>query len=406
MVKTNKTIDRMSHISKVLKNFSYSSLWSIGLFSASAVLTVLIARSKPVEPQLATTTTTPRSEVSSQLSSLQPKVPPPPSILTSVEPTDTKSDISSKSKDSQAKSSSNPKSSAIVPKSSSKSQDKPTTDKSTATKKAAPKTSTTQAKSSKTPQKSTAKKPSPPPITPEMEISVALKMDADSIQIGSSTSATISDSNGKVIKTISANQGFQVRANGSALSFGGSQLPYAVWIQPTKGGYFSLENNWYRGRLLVVSQGNSLLAINYVDLEHYLYSVVGSEMHPTASIEALKAQAIAARSYALVHLIRPASSWYNLGATTRWQAYNGVEKEYNTTQKAVRDTAGMILSYKGGVVESLYAATDEIVARAHKGRGMSQTGAYKLAESGYDYQQILGYYYPGVQLARLELEQE
>lgn len=402
----------MSHISKVLKNFSYSSLWSIGLFSASAFLTVLIARSKPAEPQLATTTTTPRSTVSSQLSSLQPNVPPPPSSLTSVEPTDTKSDLakssdnSSKTKDSQAKTSSKPNNSAKVTKSSSKTQEKPTTDKSTATKKAAPKTATTQAKSSKTPQKSTAKKPSPPSITPEMEISVALKMDADSIQIGSSTSATISDSNGKVIKTISANQGFQVRANGSALSFGGSQLPYAVWIQPTKGGYFSLENNWYRGRLLVVSQGNSLLAINYVDLEHYLYSVVGSEMHPTASIEALKAQAIAARSYALVHLIRPASSWYNLGATTRWQAYNGVEKEYNTTQKAVRETAGMILSYKGGVVESLYAATDEIVARAHKGRGMSQTGAYKLAESGYDYQQILGYYYPGVQLARLELEQE
>lgn len=402
----------MSPISKVIKNFSYSSLWSIALFSASAVLTVLIARSRPAEPHSATTTTNASSVVSPQLPSKQLDIPLPPNSLTSVEPKDTKidspqsTDNSSQSKNSQAKSSSKPESPATVAKSSSQPQQKPTTQKSTTKKKTAPKTTKTKAKSTKTAKKSSKTKNPSPVITPEMEISVALKIDADSLQIGSSTSATISDSNGKPIQTISANQGFQVLANGSALSFGGRQLPYAVWIQPTKGGYFSVDNNWYRGRLLVVSQGNSLLAINYVDLEHYLYSVVGSEMHPTASIEALKAQAIAARSYALVHLIRPASSWYNLGATTRWQAYNGVDKEYNTTQKAVRDTAGMILSYQGGVVESLYAATDEIVARAHKGRGMSQTGAYKLAESGYDYQQILSYYYPGVQLARLELEQE
>ncbi len=56
----------------------------------------------------------------------------------------------------------------------------------------------------------------------------------------------------------------------------------------------------------------------------------------------------------------------------------------------------------GGVVESLYGATQEIVDKAHKGAGMSQTGAYAYAKQGYDYQQILGVYYPGVAIARLE----
>ena len=107
------------------------------------------------------------------------------------------------------------------------------------------------------------------------------------------------------------------------------------------------------------------------------------------------------RSYAVVHLVRPGSSWYNLGNDERWQVYKGLDSEYNTTQQAVNQTAGMILSYQGGVVESLYAASDEIVAKAHGGVGMSQEGAYNLALQGYNYQQILGVYYPGTSLARL-----
>jgi peptidoglycan hydrolase-like amidase len=195
-----------------------------------------------------------------------------------------------------------------------------------------------------------------------------------------------------------------VQPNGSSLTVGNWQLPPAVWVQPGNGGFVYVGDRWYRGRVLLVSQGSSLLAVNYVDFEHYLYSVVGSEMHANAPAEALKAQAIAARSYALVHMIRPASSWYHLGNTQRWQVYKGLSSEYNTGQQAVDATAGQILSYQGGVVESLYAATDEIVSRAHGGRGMSQTGAYELAKQGNDYQAILSYYYPGVGLARLVLQ--
>jgi peptidoglycan hydrolase-like amidase len=163
-------------------------------------------------------------------------------------------------------------------------------------------------------------------------------------------------------------------------------------------------DRWYRGKVLIVTQGSGLLVVNYVNLEHYLYSVVGSEMHADAPLEALKAQAIAARSYALVHIIRPASDWFDLGNTQRWQVYKGTQSEYNTTQMAVNATAGQILSHSGGVVESLYAATDEIVSRAHGGRGMSQTGAYELARQGYDHVRILNRYYPEVGLARVVLK--
>ncbi|HCF30535.1 MAG TPA: sporulation protein SpoIID [Cyanobacteria bacterium UBA11049] len=235
---------------------------------------------------------------------------------------------------------------------------------------------------------------------PAFEIRVAIANKVDSLTIGSSTEAYIMANNGKVLRSLPAAQAFNAIPNSSNIIIGNEQLPNAVWIYPTKGGAVYVGDRWYRGKLLLIVQENKLLAVNNVNLEQYLSSVVGSEMHPTAPMEALKAQAIAARSYALVHLVRPASSWYNLGNTQRWQVYKGMNSEYNTSHEAVKQTAGQFLSYKGGVVESLYAATDEIVAQAHGGMGMSQTGAYKLAAQGMNYTQILGYYYPGVQTAR------
>lgn len=239
-------------------------------------------------------------------------------------------------------------------------------------------------------------------IAPAFEIRVAIADKVDSLTIGSSTEAYILASNGKALQKLPASQAFLAQPYQSNIIIGSGQLPNAVWISPTKGGAVYVGDRWYRGKLLLLSLENKLLAVNYVDLEHYLSSVVGSEMHPTAPLEALKAQAVAARSYALVHLVRPASTWYNLGNTQRWQVYKGMNSEYNTSQLAVKATAGQIISYQGGVVESLYASTDEIVAQAHGGAGMSQTGAYQLAAQGYDYRQILGYYYPGTATTRLQ----
>lgn len=251
----------------------------------------------------------------------------------------------------------------------------------------------------KTPKKRIRKKQY---IAPAFEIRVAIANKVDSLTIGSSTQAYILASNGKALQKLPASQAFLAQPYQSNIIIGSGKLPNAVWISPTKGGSVYVGDRWYRGKLLLLSLENKLLAVNYVDLEHYLSSVVGSEMHPTAPVEALKAQAVAARSYALVHLVRPASTWYNLGNTQRWQVYKGMNSEYNTSQLAVKATAGQIISYKGGVVESLYASTDEIVDQAHGGMGMSQTGAYQLAAQGYNYQQILRHYYPGTATTRLQ----
>lgn len=186
----------------------------------------------------------------------------------------------------------------------------------------------------------------------------------------------------------------------------GSQLPGVVLIDPVPGGMFYLDNRPYRGRLMIVSNGSQLLAVNHVNLKHYLYSVVASEVSPSWPAAALKAQAIAARSYALTYYFRPANALYHLGSDEYFQVYSGTPKEAASSNQAVDATAGEFVSYRGGIVESLYAASDDIVADAFQGKGMSQLGALGLAQRGYGYEQILSYYYPKTGVGRIELDQE
>ena len=250
----------------------------------------------------------------------------------------------------------------------------------------------------------------PAPLTAHLSIDAVLEMrvavarNVGSVSIGTSTPGLVVDVNGQIISELSAQVAYEAQADGGGIALGPQQMPAVFWVEPTEGGYVLAGDRWYRGRLLVMSRENGLLAVNYVPLRDYLYSVVGGEVSPSWPMEALKAQAVAARSYALTHNIRPASDHYDLDNTERFQFYGGVAKEANTTYAAVDGTSGEFISYEGGIVESLYAASDHIVETVHGGRGMSQLGALDLAEQGYSYEQILGNYYPGTALARLEMD--
>ncbi|MFN5513776.1 MAG: SpoIID/LytB domain-containing protein, partial [Cyanobacteriota bacterium] len=242
-------------------------------------------------------------------------------------------------------------------------------------------------------------------VPPSLEIRVGIARKVDSVALGTSQQAHLQDRSGRSLKVVGAGRPLTVSAGGANVLVNGNPYPGVLWLTPAQGSYLYVNDRWYRGRLLLAADNGALTVVSYVDLEHYLVSVVGSEMHANAPAEALKAQAIAARSYALVHMIRPASRWFDLGDSQRWQVYKGINSEYQTGYKAVGATGGQVLSYRGGVVESLYASTDAIVSSVHKGRGMSQLGAYDLARQGYTYQQILDRYYPGVSLARVILKQ-
>ncbi|MCT0214807.1 SpoIID/LytB domain-containing protein [Synechococcus sp. CS-1330] len=176
-----------------------------------------------------------------------------------------------------------------------------------------------------------------------------------------------------------------------------------AWLQ-TSGSSLLVNGHPYGGRLRLIPESGGLRVVNHVGLETYIGAVVGAEMPSSWSLEALRAQAVAARSYALAHMARPANRHWHLGDTTRWQAYKGLSSSNERTRQAAASTAGMILSYQGAIVESLYAANRQISleAHGHLGASMSQHGAHDLAKQGYRYNQILGHYYQGASLARLK----
>ncbi|MCU0550985.1 MAG: SpoIID/LytB domain-containing protein [Leptolyngbya sp. Prado105] len=235
-----------------------------------------------------------------------------------------------------------------------------------------------------------------------IEMQVAIAMGQPSLSIAASQGATIIDGEGKTLGQLSAAKAYSVQGIGNQITLGNGQLPGMIMIQPPANGILYLGDKPYRGRFLLAAQGGRVWVVNYINLRHYLHSVVASEVSPSWSAEALKAQAVAARSYALTYFFRRAQPLYHMGSDEYFQVYSGISREAERTNQAVDQTAGEFISYKGGIVESLYAASDDIVAEAFRGKGMSQLGALSLAEQGFSYRQILARYYPKTGIARIE----
>jgi stage II sporulation protein D len=186
-----------------------------------------------------------------------------------------------------------------------------------------------------------------------VEMRVAIDEGVGRITVGSSTKAIVRDANGREIGEISPANGFIAEPSSKSVKMDRFQSSQ-IWVEPTAGGFVYIGNRWYRGRALVVPTSKGLTAVNYVDLEQYLYSVLGGEMFPTWPKEALKAQAVVARSYALYQRNRSSNGVFDVGDTAAWQVYDGIEKETNTTQEAVNATAGQVLIHKGQIIEAVF----------------------------------------------------
>ncbi|HKJ37008.1 MAG TPA: SpoIID/LytB domain-containing protein, partial [Solirubrobacterales bacterium] len=108
----------------------------------------------------------------------------------------------------------------------------------------------------------------------------------------------------------------------------------------------------YRGKLVAKPDSGSLNVINRVGLEGYLKGVVPDEVPPSWPAKALRAQAVAARSYALATGVN--GNGFTLYDDTRSQVYNGVRAEESSTNKAVRRTAGQVLKQGGDVITAFF----------------------------------------------------
>jgi len=125
-------------------------------------------------------------------------------------------------------------------------------------------------------------------------------------------------------------------------------------VRPGKAP-LSLDGRPFRGRLEVAAQGEYLRVVNQVGLEGYLQGVVADEMPHTWPLEALKAQAVAARSYALKNVVK--NKPFDLYSDVRSQVYGGIEAEEPAPSEAVRATVGRVVTYQGQIASTYYFST-------------------------------------------------
>jgi stage II sporulation protein D len=131
--------------------------------------------------------------------------------------------------------------------------------------------------------------------------------------------------------------------------------PPLVAIPRKAAAPLTVDGRQYRGKLEIVPQNGYLRLVNLLPLESYLEGVVANEMPHTWPIEALKAQAVAARSYALASLVK--GKPFDLYSDVRSQVYEGVAGEQPRTSEAVRATAHQVLMYGGKVATTYYFST-------------------------------------------------
>ncbi|NET50623.1 MAG: SpoIID/LytB domain-containing protein [Merismopedia sp. SIO2A8] len=191
------------------------------------------------------------------------------------------------------------------------------------------------------------------PAQAALELRVAIEQETSQVNLGTSTQGRLLDSQGQVIAEIPAGGAFTATADNGLVNIH-EWSDRQFWIEPTGDGIVYIGDKWYRGRTRVVAQSNGLTAVNYVDLEHYLYSVLGGEVPTHWPMESLKAQAVAARSYVLYRRDRNQSSIFDVGDTTAWQVYRGIEEEAPSTLTAVDATQGQVVTYSGQVVEAVF----------------------------------------------------
>ena len=140
-------------------------------------------------------------------------------------------------------------------------------------------------------------------------------------------------------------------------SKGGADTPLLPWrtvVAPAGRSLplVGLGRRRYRGLVRVLPDGDRLQAVNLLGLEHYLASVVGSEMPASWPAEALRAQAVAARTYALAQL-KPEAP-FDLRSTVASQVYRGTEAETDSTRSAVAATRSLVLSHGGSLIEAVF----------------------------------------------------
>ena len=183
----------------------------------------------------------------------------------------------------------------------------------------------------------------------------------------------------------------QVRSGALCLFYQGMSLEGGTALRLTRndpaqgtGLRFEKGGNLYPGDLTLTIEGGLLQPVLTLSVEDYLLGVVPYEMSESFPLEALKAQAVCARTYALGHV--DASRAWDVVDTTNDQVFKGVNPAHQNAACAVRETAGVVGMYKDKLASCYYSASNggqtELVENVWSGRG--DWSYYAMTDDPYD----------------------
>ncbi len=232
-----------------------------------------------------------------------------------------------------------------------------------------------------------AQHPPPSPTLPRFTtpVRVLLSSRATQVQVDCEGAVFVWDAQGhalgKLVPPVTlVLAGGNVKARDAAGGFTSTALTLAP---ADTGSLLGFKGREYRGcfRATTAVQGGVLL-LNVLDMEDYLRGVVPSEMPAMWHPEAVKAQAVAARTYALKETLTSRAAQYDVTADTSDQMYLGASKEHPASDAAIKATEGMVATYNGQVITAYYHSCGG--GRTRKGTEPYLAGVESPEESPYD----------------------
>ena len=199
-----------------------------------------------------------------------------------------------------------------------------------------------------------------PLLTPSLAnadqtIRVAIVQNAESVALSAPSGLIVKAPNDNVV----ANGRITVAAGASGLVADGQRLRSDRIEIRGRNGDITVNNLTVAGRVTIKRQNGKLIAINEVALEDYVKGVVPSEMNPSWSFEALKAQAMAARTYALYKIRQNGKKDFDVVASTKDQVYlyRGRAAAVGPAARAVDDTRDVVLAYRDEPILAVFSST-------------------------------------------------
>lgn len=197
-----------------------------------------------------------------------------------------------------------------------------------------------------------------PLLTPSLAnanttIRVAIVQNAESVALSAPSGLIVKAPNDNVV----ANGRITVAAGASGLVVDGQRLRSDRIEIRGRNGDITVNNLTVAGRVTIKRQNGKLIAINEVALEDYVKGVVPSEMNPSWSFEALKAQAMAARTYALYKIRQNGKKDFDVVASTKDQVYKGRAGADGPAGRATDETRGQVLVFQDEPILAAFFST-------------------------------------------------